>query len=119
VLFRACDYPLETDDFRSLAERGVRALYIAAEQIAAYRRYLRECLAPDREVPLASRFQILQDVFRAGFLAALRSDCPAELVQNALGLASEIVEKLSGEELILADLFAGADLRSKQRLLKQ
>ena len=106
VLFRACDYPLETDDLRSLAERGVRTLYIAAEQIAAYQRDLRERAVRDREIPLAGRFQILQDVFRAGFLAALRRDCPAELVQNALALASELVEALSDEELILADLFA-------------
>jgi len=54
VLFRARDYPLEIDDFRSLGERGVRTLYIAAEQTAAYQRYLRECLARDRDVPLAA-----------------------------------------------------------------
>ena len=46
VLFRECHYPLEAGDLTSLAERGVETLYIAAHEMAAYERYLRERVIP-------------------------------------------------------------------------
>lgn len=106
VLFRESHYPLEAGDLASLADRGVRTLYIASHEKAAYERYLREQLIANPAVPPSVRYQALRDVCRAGFLEAFHSRQPTRLVEHAARMAAEIVDVVCDDELVLADLFA-------------
>ena len=106
VLFRERRFPIEADDLAGLAESGVQTLYIAPEETAAYERYLREQVIFDRSIPAPNRYKLLRDVCRASFLEALRSNCPAKMVESAVRMAAELVEVICDDDLLLADLFA-------------
>ena len=106
VLYREHHYPIEAADIRSLSENGIETLYIAQRDSAAYERYVREWVIPDRAIPAAERYKILRDISRASFLQALQSDCPAEMVQNAMRMGEEIVNAICDDDVVLVDLFS-------------
>jgi HD-GYP domain-containing protein (c-di-GMP phosphodiesterase class II) len=105
VLYREHHYPIEAADVRALSDSGIQTLYIAEQHAEAFERYARETVIPDRSIPPAGRYKILQDISRAAFLAAHKSECPARIVESASRMAPEIVELLCDDELVLADLF--------------
>lgn len=106
VLFREGHFPITAGDLASLAERGIKTLYISSQEMASYERYVREQVLADPGLAPAMRFRALRDVCRTGFLEALRSRSSARIVENAVQLAEEIVDVVCDDELVLADLFA-------------
>ncbi len=104
-LYRAKDFPISSSDLQALKQRGIRTLYIAAEDVAEYERYLREQVLQNADSTNTDRFCALRDANQSMFMAALRDREVDSVVHVARDLAAQLSNVVCAEDQTVASLF--------------
>jgi HD-GYP domain-containing protein (c-di-GMP phosphodiesterase class II) len=106
-LYRGADYPLQREDLERLMKRGVKRLYVSADDHEQYQLYLRSNFTAslsDETVPLARRFQCLNEVVRDVLAEAFRQRDTEHTVTTARDLASLTVQLVCREDFVVGEL---------------
>ena len=107
TLYRAADYPIQSEDIEHLIDRGVRQLFVAAENHQQYQQYLRSTLIQtfcDESVPAPRRFAQLNVVVRDSLEHAFRTPDVSETLRTAQEMANLTVGVICGGQLLARDL---------------
>ena len=109
VLYRERSGPFTCGDMDRLLEADVRTLYVPLSDHTLYRRYLRENVVKNKDVPPHRRYAILKELNRRVFDAALCGRNLNRVVQVADSQASYLTDIMCDRDLVLADLFSLLD----------
>lgn len=105
VLYRGKSFPIQSSDLKSLAQRGIRTLYVTPESLEFYEQYLRERVLADTSVTGTMRFCAVKEANRSVFLSALNSSNLGKVVHVANEMARELAEVVCNQERTVENLF--------------
>jgi HD-GYP domain-containing protein (c-di-GMP phosphodiesterase class II) len=105
VLYRGKSFPIQSSDLKSIAQRGIRTLYIAPDSLEQYEQYLRERVLADTSIGGTVRFCALKEANRSVFLTALNGHNVSKVVHIASDMAKELAEVVCNQEGTVENLF--------------
>ena len=107
-LYRERNYALDVDDIERLVERGLRTLYVAADDQASYKQYLRDNLdayLDDETRSPAVRVEMLHTVGRDLLEESFQHPDTGQAVRGAKDVGGRVTGLVAGRGLAIADLF--------------
>jgi putative nucleotidyltransferase with HDIG domain len=105
ILYCKRSAAVEQEDLDRLVKRGIRALYVAEADHAAYRSQVFEQLSADEAIPPTERYRMVRDISRAVYEAAYERGTVEEMVDLSAELGLHLAEAVCRSNLVLADLF--------------
>jgi HD-GYP domain-containing protein (c-di-GMP phosphodiesterase class II) len=104
VLYRQRKQPIGEADLQRLMQRGVQTLYIAQGDSATYRKYLRDNILKNDDIPAVQRYQILCEAMRAVLSEALTKGDHESAVKVASDFSEGMVQTVCDSQIVLNDL---------------
>jgi HD-GYP domain-containing protein (c-di-GMP phosphodiesterase class II) len=110
-LYSSAATPPTAADLDRLSASGVTTLYAPPEQVAEFRRYLRELAASSVDMAAGVRFDIAREAVKDDFSRAWRDREPGALVDRAADFSRQVVEVCRSRDEMLSALasLAGHD----------
>jgi HD-GYP domain-containing protein (c-di-GMP phosphodiesterase class II) len=108
VLYREHHLPAGPEEFERLAAQGIHTVYIPADGVDEYHRYLRRNLPTilhDASLPPERRYEFLSETGRGLLQEAFRHKSTDTVVNTAGQLAEQMAGMLAGSQIISLDLF--------------
>lgn len=105
VLYRGKTFPIQQTDLQALQRRGIRTLFIAAEALVDYERYLHEQVLNDASATPDARFCAVREANRSVFLTAMQDKNVGSIVQVASDLALKLADAVCSHDRTVDQLF--------------
>ena len=108
ILYRQRDHPVTAEDIDRLTERGVRTLFVEADQHVEYQRYMRRNLTSfmnDEKIAPIDRYRILNETASDVLKTVFRSGETDQIIHEAKELGGQIVDLVANRDLVAYDLF--------------
>ncbi len=109
ILYRQRRLPLKQEDLDRLSARGIRTLFTQWDDHEAYRQLLTEKVVNNEELPPVQRHQALKEANRAVFEDTYRNGSVQEMVEFTGGFASQMIDIVCNQDLIVGDLYSLMD----------
>jgi HD-GYP domain-containing protein (c-di-GMP phosphodiesterase class II) len=108
VLFREHHFPAGPEELERLAAQEIHTVYIPANSVDDYHRYLRHNLHSilhDESLPPERRYEFLSETGRGLLQEAFRHKSSDTVVNTASGLAEQMAGMLADSHVVSLDLF--------------